>query len=85
MATTFYASINTSPTNFTDVDHAGTSSTAGDDFEFRMGNGTTVPDRRSALLALERIERWIIQGGLNQAGANLPPNVVHGATPNLDV
>jgi hypothetical protein len=55
-----------------DVDHAGTSSTAADNIELRMGNGTYLPDRREVLMALERFERWIIQGGLDQAGANLP-------------
>ena len=72
MATTYYASVNTYPANMADVDHAGTSSTAGDVFEFRMGNGTYAPDRRECLMALKRVERWIMQGGLDQAGANLP-------------
>ena len=72
MATTFYASINTPGALYLDVDHAGTSSTAADNIELRMGNGTFAPDRREVLLALERFERWIIQGGLDQAGANLP-------------
>lgn len=75
MATQYYASITgASPDTGSvyDVDHAGTSSTSGDSFEFRMGNGTYLPDRRECILALKRIERWIIQGGLDQAGANLP-------------
>lgn len=77
MATTFYASVDASATTsppgyFMDVDHAGTSSTAGDSIELRMGNGTYSPDRREVILALERFKRWLIQGGLDQAGANLP-------------
>lgn len=72
MATTFYASVNGYTGLIQDVDHAGTSSTAGDIIELRMGNGTYSPDRREVLMALERLERWIIQGGLDQAGANLP-------------
>lgn len=72
MANTYYASVNTYPGYVTDVDNAGTSSTAGDNIELRIGNGTYAPDRREALLALARFERWIIQGGLDQAGANLP-------------
>lgn len=75
MATTYYASLtgaNPNTGEIYDVDHAGTSSTSTDSFEFRMGNGTYAPDRRECLMALERIRRWIIQGGLNQAGANLP-------------
>ncbi len=72
MAATYYASINTPSSYILDVDHAGTSSTAADNIELRMGNGTYLPDRREVLMALERFERWIIQGGLDQAGANLP-------------
>jgi hypothetical protein len=72
MATTYYASIDTYAGEIFDVDHAGTASTAGDNIELRMGNGTYSPDRREVLLALKRFERWIIQGGLDQAGANLP-------------
>lgn len=72
MATTFYASINTEAALQLDVDHAGTSSTAADNIELRMGNGTYSPDRREVLLALVRFRRWILQGGLDQAGANLP-------------
>jgi hypothetical protein len=77
MASTYYASVNTATNNeatgyFMDVDHAGTASTSGDTIELRMGNGTYAPDRRECLLALKRFERWIMQGGLDQAGANLP-------------
>lgn len=73
MATTYYASINDART-MADVAHAGTSSTAGDDIELRIGNGTYVPTITETILALRIFERWLIQNGLDQAGANLPPN-----------
>lgn len=47
---------------------------AGDVFELRIGNATTVPTQRQVLNWLELVERWIIQNGLNGLGANLPPN-----------
>lgn len=55
------------------MEHSGTSSTAADVFEFRMGNGTYVPTQRECLNFLERVERWIIKNGLG-AGVALPPN-----------
>jgi hypothetical protein len=73
LTTTYYASVTGDSGAFTDVDHAGTSSTSTDVFEFRMGNGTYAPDRGECVLAAQRIVRWILQGGLDQAGANLPP------------
>jgi hypothetical protein len=75
MTTTYYASITGDVRTFSDVDHAGTSSTAADIIEIRMGNGTYVPTRMEVLLACEKFERWIVQGGLDQLGANLPPTV----------
>lgn len=39
-----------------------------------MGNGTYVPTLTEVLMAMSVLERWIIQNGLDQAGANLPPN-----------
>jgi hypothetical protein len=72
MAAQYYASITVDPAAFVDVDNSGTSSTSTDSYEFRMGNGTYLPNRVQALLALKRIERWIVQGGLDQLGANLP-------------
>lgn len=72
MATQFFASITVQPGNFADVDHSGTASTATDSFEFRMGNGTYTPNRQECIRALETFKRWLIQGGLNSAGANLP-------------
>lgn len=74
MAATYYASITGDVRTFKDVDHSGTASTAADIVEIRMGNGTYVPTQQEVLLAMEVFERWVIQGGLNQAGANLPPN-----------
>lgn len=74
MTTTYYASITSDASTVSaDMDHSGTSSTSTDVFEFRMGNGTYAPDRFECLKALEKIERWIVNGGLNGAGANLPP------------
>jgi len=55
------------------VSHAGTSGTAADIIELRMGNGSYVPSRAEVLWALETFERWIVQGGLDQAGANMAP------------
>lgn len=74
MATTFYMSFNDLDIISSDPEHAGTSSTSGDDVEVRMGNGTYSPTQRQVLNGLERGERWIMQDGLNGAGANLPVN-----------
>lgn len=74
MATQYYAGV-TFGTAFRDVSSAGTSSTAAAVFEFRMGDGTYVPGKQECLEALEVIERWIMNDGLNGAGANLPPGV----------
>jgi hypothetical protein len=74
LATTYYASFNDGDIISADPEHVGTSSTAGDVVEIRMGNGTVVPTQRQVLNILERLERWIIQNGLDGAGANLPPN-----------
>lgn len=53
-----------------DPDHRGTSATAADKIELRMDQTCT---QRQVLNALELFERWIEMGGLNGAGANLPP------------
>lgn len=74
MTTIYYASVNDCDTLAKDPASVGTSSTAGDLIEVRMGNGTTVPTQRQVLNALEVVERWISQNGLNGLGANLPPN-----------
>ena len=72
MTTTYYASITVAPSLMQDVDNSGTSSTAGDIIELRMGNGTYAPTRAEVLKSLKRFERWLMEGGLNQAGANIP-------------
>jgi hypothetical protein len=72
MATTYYASVTSDVRTMKDVDNAGVASTATDILEIRMGNGTYLPSREEVLLFCEKIERWVIQGGLDQAGANLP-------------
>lgn len=75
MATTYYASVTSDfDTLSANPDNVGTSSTAADVCELRMGNGTTVPTQRQVLNFMERMERWIQQNGLGGLGANLPPN-----------
>lgn len=66
----FYCSINPGLDGMRDVANAGTSSTATDKVELRMDQ--TAVTRLDVLKALKVFERWIIQGGLNGAGANLP-------------
>lgn len=72
MTTTYYASVTSDASTMQDVSHSGTSSTSTDILEIRMGNGTYLPSRREVFNFLELIERWVLQGGLDQAGANLP-------------
>lgn len=72
MTTTYYASGNDGDSVSLDMEHSGTSSTAGDVFEFRMGNGSYAPTQRQCLNFIGRLRRWIVQGGLDGAGANLP-------------
>lgn len=74
MAATYYASIQTDCSLLaSDVDHFGTSSTASDIVELRVGNGTYAPDRHEVLKALERITRFYVQGGgAAGAGTNIP-------------
>lgn len=71
MATTYYASVVSTATTLADC-NSGTSSTAADIIELRMGNGTYSPDRAEVVKALELFRRWIEQGGTKGAGANLP-------------
>jgi hypothetical protein len=63
-----------------DVAHAGTSSTSSDVIELRMGNGTNQPTRFAVQQALKIFERWLFQGGLDSAGANLPQPTAAGVT-----
>ncbi len=82
MTATYYASVTNSVRTMRDFGaaddagttdgHVGTSSTATDILEIRIGNGTYLPSRDEVLLYLKQVERWVMQGGLNQAGANLP-------------
>lgn len=77
MATTYYASITSDFDSISkDPDHVGTSATATDVVELRMGDGTTVPTQRQVLIALDRFRRWIVQNGLDgiDSGSDLPPN-----------
>lgn len=75
MATTYYISLSTNASQLgQDVDHSGTSSTAGDWLELRMGNGTYAPDRHEVIKGLVRLLRFMVQGGTDGAGANIPPN-----------
>ncbi len=75
MAATYYFSVTVDPSildqNSTNM-NSGTASTATDIIELRMGNGTYAPDRAEVVKFLALAERWILQGGLNQAGANVP-------------
>ena len=73
MTTTYYVSITSDASLLAkDPDNAGTSSTAADIIELRVGNGTYAPDRAEVLKALERFWRFYAQGGLKGAGANVP-------------
>ena len=80
MATTYYTSVTSDVRTMKDMDNTGTSSTAADILEMRMGNGTYLPSREEVILFAEKLIRWLIQGGLDQAGANLPlpPAGTHG-------
>ncbi len=82
MTATYYASTTNDVRRYVDFGaaddagttdgHVGTSSTATDILEIRIGNGTYLPSRDEVILFLQKVERWVMQGGLNQAGANLP-------------
>ena len=52
--------------------NVGATTTSTDILELRMGSSTANIDRHQALMGLEIFKRWIMQGGLNQAGASLP-------------
>jgi hypothetical protein len=66
----YYASVNPGKSATLADITSGTSSTAGDKIELRMDQSAVT--RLDVLQALEVFERWIINGGLNGAGANLP-------------
>jgi len=71
LADIYYAGITADMRTMADV-VSGTSTTATLDLELRIGDGTNTPSRDAVLLGLKNLERWIMQGGLNGAGANLP-------------
>ena len=75
MATTFFVGINVDPgsldqstTNLT----VGTATTATCVLELRMNSSTVALTRHQVMMGLEMFKRWVEQGGVNQAGANLP-------------
>ena len=75
MAATYYASVTVNPSDLSQAAayfNSGTASTATDIMELRIGNGTYAPTRAEVIKFLELMERWVIQGGLDQAGANVP-------------
>lgn len=72
MTATYYMSITSDSGTMGDVDNAGTSSTSTDVIELRIGNGTYAPTRSEALLSLAKFRRWIMEGGLDGLGANIP-------------
>lgn len=66
----YYASVNPGKSATLADITSGTSSTAADKIELRMDQSAVT--RLDVLQALEVFKRWIIQGGLKGAGANLP-------------
>lgn len=72
--TTYFMSTSDFDTLSKDPQHAGTSSTATDLIELRAGTAGANVTHRQILNALQIFERWVIQKGLDGAGANLPPS-----------
>ena len=75
MATTFFVGINVDPSSFDQSSTnltVGTTTTSTCIMELRMNSSTVALDRPQVLKGLEMFHRWVMQGGLNQAGANLP-------------
>jgi hypothetical protein len=68
----FYASITSATSTLGDMSNSGTTSTATDIIEIRMGNGTYAPSRREVYEFVLNLERWLVQGGLDQLGAFVP-------------
>lgn len=67
----YYMSVNHGDdSDMRDVVSAGTSSTAADKIELRFDQ--TAVTRLDLIRAIHNFERWIMNGGLNGAGANLP-------------
>ncbi len=74
MAAQYYASITADASTVKNVSHSGTSGTAGDWCELRMGDGTNTPTRSQVLQMLEIFRRHIIQGGIvPNVGDDIPP------------
>ena len=74
MATTF-VSITVDPGGFDQSStnlNSGATTTSTDILELRMGSSTANVDRHQVLMFLEIAKRWVMQGGLNGAGASLP-------------
>lgn len=71
MAAQYYMSSNRGQLRMRDPENVGTSGTAGDDIELRVGDGTNLPTKQDVLLFFEQCKRWMLKGGLG-AGANLP-------------
>lgn len=74
MAAQYYASILADCSTMKNVSHSGTSGTAADWIELRMGDGTNTPTRSQVLQALDIFRRHIIQGGIVPGvGDDIPP------------
>lgn len=74
MASQFYASITADCSTLKNVSHSGTSGTAADWIELRMGDGTNTPTRQQVLQALDIFRRHLIQGGIvPNVGDDIPP------------
>lgn len=71
--TTYYMSTSDFDTVAKDPANVGTSSTAADLIELRVGTAGTNVTHRQIMNAIEIFRRWIMKNGLG-AGANLPPN-----------
>lgn len=71
MAAQYYVSSNMGDLDMSDPANAGTSGTAGDDLELRIGDGTNLPTKKDVQLFMRQVKRWLRKGGLG-AGANLP-------------
>ncbi len=74
MAAQYYASITADLGSIKNVSHSGTSGTASDWLELRMGDGTNTPTRQQVLQGLDIFRRHIIQGGIvPNVGDDIPP------------
>ena len=77
---TLYISVNCDGGTLSkDPDHYGSSSTATDDIEIRLGTAGRSVSEREATVALRRIERFLRQNGFNGLGTGVPPRAGIGA------